>query len=57
MLFKVLMLQRIRLLNLGLGMREGERDLWDILKIFAKYHHIDANVARNKKNKVKECDR
>jgi len=30
-------------------MMQGERELWGILKIFAKYRHIDVNVARNKK--------
>jgi hypothetical protein len=56
MLFQALMLQNICLLDRGLGMRQGERELWDILKICAKYCHTDVNVARNK-NKVKEYDR
>jgi len=44
--------------DLELRMREEERELWRIFKIFAKYHHIDVNVvARNKKKKVKKCDR
>jgi hypothetical protein len=66
MLFQALIVQRISLLgwerhvgnDLELRMREEERELWRIFKIFAKYHHIDVNVvARNKKKKVKKCDR
>jgi hypothetical protein len=53
MSFQELMLQRIHLSHLGLGMRQGERQLWGILKIFEKYHHNDVNVARNKKKKAR----
>jgi hypothetical protein len=44
----------IRLLDLGLGIRQGGRELWNILKIFANYRHTDVNVARNKKKITKE---
>jgi hypothetical protein len=36
MLFQALTLQRIHLIDLGLGMRQRERELWVILKIFEK---------------------
>jgi hypothetical protein len=55
--FQALMLQRICIHDLGLRMRKWEKKLWEILKIFAKYCRPNVNVARNKKNKLKECDR
>ena len=58
MFLHALILQRIRIIDSEFGKMQREIELCGFLKIFGKrYHHIDVNVARNNKNKVKDCHR